>query len=492
MEPIAGATDTSAAPDSAVPQQPRQGFLTGLISNAKDDWAKLKATRDAEAQVATTTIDAIKKGDYGTAAETLLDHLAGRAVQVGQGIIDVGKGVYQNAKANLSQLNPLNKGVPFDPAHPERTQQYNQPIFPAGSPVRLSAAGEDVLAAVPKPVPKLVNPFSKIEPAVATQTAKAGLAPGEEGLTKEVATAKTAQAALDAKVATQTNVDQALQNIAGQHALENKIAAPAAGTASRDIITANGDALVEAGKANYKILDKYTDSQFTNAQQELKNAQFERLQKIGTTDADPSELNANVARAQANVENLFDTAVKNGMPKETADAARTQFRTGQATLDAGNDVRIANRVRGKTGERTTDLNVLENRWTAQHDAGRLQQAFGEQGAKDALNQIHAAREAADVFDALPSTESQALRELIQKNTTTGKFGTTTNWGKVRDAFSQMPDRAARFSDVPTVEKFINNQKFYQRLRQIGAGAIGTAAAGGTTYLGYEGVKAATE
>jgi hypothetical protein len=336
------------------------------------------------------------------------------------------------------------------------------------------AVGSPIRTKVAAPADTAAAATSKIEPAVATQTAKAGLAPGEAGMTTEAATAATKQAALDAQTTTQTNIDQTLQNIATRHATENNIVAPASGTATRDLLTANGDALVDAGKANYKILDKYTDGQFTNAQNELKNAQQELRTKAGMTDVDTGDLEANVTRAQWNVDHLFDKAVAQGMPKETADLARMQFRTGQATLDAANDVRMANKVTG-AGDRTTNLNTLENRWTARYDAGRLQQAFGEQGAKDALVQLRAARETADIFQAMPPTESQALRQLITDNTVTGgKLGPTTNWKGVRTAFSKLPDRAARFSDVPKVENFINRQTLYQNF-WTGAKVAGLAS-----------------
>ena len=205
---------------------------------------------------------------------------------------------------------------------------------------------------------------SKIEPKVAEQTAKAGLPMGTAGVTASEAAEQTAQAAEAAQQATQANTDQALQSIAARHASENSLPAPTVGTASRDIITNSGNALVDAGKANYKILDKFTDGKFTNAQNELKNAQIELQQKAGTTDADTSTLEANVTRAQWNVDQLFDTAIENGMPKDTADAARNQFRTGQATLERETRCAWLNRVRGAAGVRTTDLNALENRWTA--------------------------------------------------------------------------------------------------------------------------------
>ena len=160
------------------------------------------------------------------------------------------------------------------------------------------AAPEAEAAPVESVMTRLTNPFrkaaianaeaatSKIEPAVEARTAKAGLAPGEAGLTPAEASAKTTQARLDAQAATQANVDKTVQDIATQHAQANGLPTPAAGTPTRDILTANGDALVDAGRANYKILDQYTDGRFTNAQNELKNAQQELRTKAGMTDAD--------------------------------------------------------------------------------------------------------------------------------------------------------------------------------------------------------------
>jgi len=49
---------------------------------------------------------------------------------------------------------------------------------------------------------------------------------------------------------------------------------------------------------------------------------------------------------------------------------------------------------------------------------------------------------------------------------------------VRKEFSGMPDKATRFSDIPKVEKFINNQRFYQnawRTVKVGAGLLGGGA-----------------
>jgi hypothetical protein len=355
----------------------------------------------------------------------------------------------------------------------------------------IAAPVEETEAATAPTVAARVNPFraapaatSKIEPAVAARTAKAGLPAGTPEVTTEQAAQQTAQSAIDARNATQANLDSGLQSIAQKHAGTNSIPAPAAGTASRDLITNNGNALVNAGKADYKILDKFTNGQFTNAQQELENAQFELQRKAGTTEANPADLEANVARAQWNVEKLFDDAVKAGMPPETAETARAKFRTGQATLDAGNAVRMANKVRGAAGERATDLNALENRWTALYDSGRLQQAFGEKGAQDALAQVKAAREMGDTFSAMPPTESQALRKLIADNTTTGKFGTNTDWVKVRKDFSDLPNRNAQFSNVPMVEKFINDQAFYQRLQSTAKYVAGAVIGGSLASEGW--------
>jgi hypothetical protein len=72
---------------------------------------------------------------------------------------------------------------------------------------------------------------------------------------------------------------------------------------------------------------------------------------------------------------------------------------------------------------------------------------------------------------MPATETQALKKLIAANTTTEKFGTTTEWGQVGQDFSKLSNRNAIFSDVPKVEKFINDQAFKQKLAR---GAVKTA------------------
>ena len=360
-------------------------------------------------------------------------------------------------------------------------------VVPADA-AAVAPEAEDVAATTAKNSKLNVNPYrglSKIEPAVDKAVAKAGLPAGTPEVTPAQAAEQTRVASDAAEAVTQQNVDQTIQNLAQQHATTHQIPAPAAGTATRDLLQANGEALVDSAKADYKMLDKFTDGQFTNAQQELKTAQLERKLQAGKTGVDIDDLDANVIRAQAKVNNLFDTAVKNQMNPDLVNTARQRFAAGQATLDVANDVRMTNKIGGDAGERATNLNALENRWQKQYDKGRLQQAFGsDEAAKDALTQIHAAREAGDVFATLPPTESQALRDLIANHTETGKFGTTTDWGGVRDEFSKLPDRAARFSDIPKVEKFINDQKFYQNIRRFGLKAAGTIATGAGLGLGY--------
>jgi hypothetical protein len=334
-----------------------------------------------------------------------------------------------------------------------------------------------------------VNPWanaSKIEPAVEASVAKAGLPAGTPEVTPAAAKELNATAKADAQAATQKNIDQTVQNLAQQHAATHGISAPAAGTATRDLLQANGDALIDSAKADYKVLDKYTNGQFTNAQQELKNAQFERRTSAGKTGVDMSDLEANVIRAQMKVDQLFDTATANGMPKDVADTARSKFAAGQATLDVAHDLRMANKVSGTAGARITNLNQLENRLTARYDTGRLQQAFGsEQAAQNVLASVRSAREVAQEFEALPATEAHALRDLITKHTTTGRFGATTDWVELRKTFSKMADRGSRFSDVPQIEKFINDQASLQRIKKYAIKIAGATAAGMAGVTGYE-------
>ena len=126
----AGATPVDAsvsAPDTTASVQPpsappTQGVITGLLSRAKQAWTDGQAKRDAEAQVVKDVTDALRRGDYGTAAENLLDHLAHGAQDLYHDQASRFQQDYQNAKANLTQRDPLNHGVPFDPQHPEKSQ----------------------------------------------------------------------------------------------------------------------------------------------------------------------------------------------------------------------------------------------------------------------------------------------------------------------------------------------------------------------------------
>jgi hypothetical protein len=75
----------------------------------------------------------------------------------------------------------------------------------------------------------------------------------------------------------------------------------------------------------------------TAAAQAQKNAELQNQLTTGAINEmnvknHTGDLEANVTRAQWNVDHLFDSAVKSGMPQETADLARTQFRTGHPSV----------------------------------------------------------------------------------------------------------------------------------------------------------------
>ena len=93
-------------PEFDMPAAAAKSFgVTDLIDSAKQAWAAGQSTRDAEAQVAKNVTDLVKKGDFGTAAETLLSHLYHGAVnttkqqltQGGQDLVNTAKGIYKSA-----------------------------------------------------------------------------------------------------------------------------------------------------------------------------------------------------------------------------------------------------------------------------------------------------------------------------------------------------------------------------------------------------------
>lgn len=395
--------------------------------------------------------------------------------------------LYDAAKQELKDhLTNAYAPEPYN-LNPAQHELRAVPIAPEAAASKTADAALSDPAAIAERSALKVNPYrnaSKIEPAVDKAVAKAGLPAGTQGVTAEEATAANTAAKAEAAAATQRNVDQTLQDITQQHSTTHGLPAPKAGTATRDLLQNNGNALLNSAKQDYATLDKYTDGKFTNVAKELKNAQTERTMSAGKTGFDADTLDVNVTRAQMKLDQLFDDAVANGMPKDVADTAKAKFTAGNATLDISHDVRMVNKIAGDTsltaGERATNLSGLENRWQAQYDSGRLQQALGgEQQATDAMKALHSARETAELIDEAPPQETPALRKLITDHTITTKLGARTNWGELRDDFSKMSDRGARFSDVPKIEKFINDQAANQNLKKwVGRAAVSAPVIGG--------------
>src|ERR1017187_1158292 len=92
----------------ATPTGPPQGFwnatgIPALVHSAKQSWADSQHIRDQESQVAKSVTESVKKGDFGSAAELLLNHIGERGGQV---LGKVYEGAKENLNANLTELDP--------------------------------------------------------------------------------------------------------------------------------------------------------------------------------------------------------------------------------------------------------------------------------------------------------------------------------------------------------------------------------------------------
>jgi len=309
--PVASAAPTLAAPSQAAPSgapidytalakqsgaidsQPAGGHLSfGGVAReyAGQAWDRLKGmvpggpAESGALQTIWNNLPPVQLADSIKQSLPILDAYE-KARSSGASISDSIKATDSLARQHMANSDAIGNAVKAYRANPNHetakvlldASTLVASVF--GGKVLGAEAAPEAEAATAAPEAEVVNPFrtSKIEPVVAARTAKAGLAPGEVGVTPAEAVQKTAQSDVAAKAATQSNVDQALQNIATKHAADNGLPTPATGTTlpSRDVLTNSGNALVDAGKANYQVLDKYTDGQFTNAQAELKNAQLE-------------------------------------------------------------------------------------------------------------------------------------------------------------------------------------------------------------------------
>jgi hypothetical protein len=499
-DPVADLAKPMAAPP-APPEGYGLHYLKSVIDQTKQQWTQTQAWRDQEAQVAKTVGEAVKKGDFGTAAEVLIPHLM-------RGAGSVAKSVINNAVANATELDP-NHG-----------QMYANPIAPMPG---VSGALEDFAtdpasraeAAAPAASPKATGD-NPIESKTTDVTSKAKLPQGKSATSEVDVKQDIAKQNMDAETGRteegkqiQGNLQNGIRDYWTKVAKDNGVEAPDPKSSIRDVGQKVGDNIIEQAKKIIKPLDDATDGKFSENDLALKdvNSKLRRVTSIDDEDKLISE-KQRLLRAQ---DGLLNDAKKAGVPDNTLETFRKKYRAGQAIYDQNHHIRMTTSglPPGVSGAES-DPEIIKsgnllNRLTKDYSPeeggknGRLIQAGGEENAHSLLNSVSTAKVAENnlassvikdnpEFSTLPATESNALREIVRKHVSAGKmFGTNTDYKGILDEFDKMgpSELKARFSNPSAVRQSIVKAQAVQTAIKVLGGTGAAAGAGAAGKIGWD-------
>lgn len=357
--------------DTAVSPSTYTSYFKNVIDQTKQQWAAGQEWRDREAAVAKGVTEAVKKGDFGGAAEILIPHLENAAKSVAS------RG-YENFKENIG-VTP--------PSDPNRV--LGGPIMPI--PGVGSLAGEfadEVASAVPSAARTVAA-----EPAGMVQKITQG---------KEIAQPQ-AQTALS--TAAKSGAKEAGASTVAPQSLRESLGAPI-------------DSIESAAKQNYQAIDEATGGKFQPNADRLANVNNKLKSIAGTDDAKEAELVASKTRLEWQQEKLFDEAASKGVPKEVVDTARGQFKQAQAMHDLDTKVfKNPNIVSGNIAHGTEETVNVDGAIKAlqklqdntEFGSPRLEQAVGKQGAKQLMDDMYAAQRL-----GVKSLQTQELAKMIGK------------------------------------------------------------------------------
>lgn len=362
--------------DTAISPSTYTGYLKNVIDQTKQQWAATQQLRDQESKVASSVIDAAKKGDFGTATEILLNHIGERSGQAAESLVG---GAYKNLKANLTEADPNHGEV------------YAAPITPVPG---VSAALED---------------FAEEEATGAAGTGTAASAQ-QPSLWQRV------KQAVSPKAATQPNAQAALREGAAASA---KDAGLAASDTSGSIRTILDKPIEEAGKAEDALYQKINDAAETDMKslydrrEELQDA-LEDPTNISQKSAMQKELattDSNIAKGEANLQTKLGKDAGDLIKQaKSATQQRYAMEEGVKKLFNNEGVISGNLEHGAPEQINVNsaIKSVENldkpsKFAPRGSPSRLEQMFGKDGAK-AIKQ--------GLYDAQKAGQKVATRNTI--------------------------------------------------------------------------------
>lgn len=478
---------------------PHNAIATGVKEAGEDIWDTLKGAVAHPMQ----TAEGVASGAMGpvTGLHTSVQQSIGayhayeKARQSGKGIIDSLQAASDQMQAQDATAQMLQKRADEFKKQPGAATVHalaNAAVLAAtmygGGEVAggLADVGE---AEAPEVAAGAATAKTPVEAAVERGVGKSGLTTG--------APATTAPAEQSIQPQMQAGIRNAISDIA------NKAGVGTPTTKSiRGIIEETADKVEAQSKAIYRTIDTATDGRFQPNADALKNVNLKLRDITGLDDEKEAELIAKKQRLEWQQDQMFDEAVKKGVPKQAIDAAKARFKQAQALYDTDAQLKASMSGRAGVGKgvETVDPKKLVPRLHKLYDSGRLQEAGGEDSAKALIEHAENGQDALQqIKDFVPSspTGKNALQEILTKNTEgkasligRGKITGKTNWnGAVKDFENLTSAQQTQMfgNDVGRVRQFLGKQALRQNAMTALKIAGGTAVTGGLGAVGYEAV-----
>lgn len=379
--------DNSATPTPAQPQQ-QPGFLErtyeqsgikGLIDAAKQKWEASQEQANAEQQMADSAVKAVKSGNYGQAAELLLNHLKqNAAVTLGPGpalanaaagaIVSAGKSL---EKHTLGSIDAAKKGN-YGQAALEATG-----ITPGFMGGQNDATVEDIEN---KNVSGLAGDVAggAIQGGAAALGAKAGLPEAESG--ESAAQPGFIKKAIKGESVAQEPATKAVGSAAQKAASSAGVEAPSGENALNSVGEA-GDSIISKAKAQYQALDEATGGRVQRFQDRLDNIHDQLSELTGTEEDSAQE--AKLLKAQKETEDAmndaFEDARAQGIDPATIDQAKANFKQGNALKDLDMQIfrsRVVEATNQAGESNLVNPQKLLPRLQQMYKSGRLTEAMG--------------------------------------------------------------------------------------------------------------------
>lgn len=375
-----------------------------LIDMAKQEWDASRQKVSQDQTIGKQTIDLVKNGDFGRAAELLLSHLAtrtGQAAMTAPGVpaaAGIAQSSYQHGKQAVQAAGQGNikeaiaQGAEAVPVAGQIAEQVGEPLGKDIKEGNVWGAVGDVAGGAATIGSLLLGGSPEARSAAGEAIDTVG-----EAAKRSVSPLKKALTPINPE-SVQPEVQGTIRGTAENAASEAGVAKPAAKSIVKSI-QESADNIYAKSKAQYRILDDAVDGRIQRFQEKL-DANRRALRNLTGTEADETT-EAKLLKAQKEIEDsmteAFDDAKKKGVDPKLVDEAKANFKKSQALYDLNNAVEktttgmrpdVGNPETAAKNPEVTDPEKFFKRVNDLHRTGRLQDALGEKGADQLLEKAN--------------------------------------------------------------------------------------------------------